>query len=169
MIAFPEPVMKKLEALARAGDALSTDHARIVLGLTAQQYQRMALQPDFPRRQHIGRKFWLNPQALLDFAVRWNRLSRGLTITQVATVIHAAITTARRLAKSPGFPNPVGDLNGRERWDRDEIVSWHRTRVGGAKLSADFDAGPDKSPKRKALAKGAHNGKSKNAKSRAEA
>jgi len=166
---FPDALMRKLEQLAAVGEAISTDQVRTVLGLTQQQYHRLTLQEDFPKRQHIGRKFWINPQRLLDFAINWNKMADGLTITQVATLIHSTIPTARRLAKRPDFPAPLGELNGRERWDREVIVVWHRTRLDGAKLGPDFDAGPDKSRKKKALTKGAHNGKKQTERRRATA
>lgn len=155
---FPDSVLKKLEQLARIGEPIPTDQAREILQLTDMQYQRMSGQNHFPKRQHVGRKFWLDVHGLLDFARRWNALCAGLTITQVATVIHASIKTTRRMARQPGFPEPLGEVNERERWDRDAIVTWHRARMGGAKLPAEIDAAPV--TKRK-TAKGAHNGKEK--------
>lgn len=169
MKTFPESVMKKLEALAREGAAISTDHVRTVTERTQQQYHRLTLQDDFPARQQVGRKFWINPQQLLDFAINWNKLAHGLTITQVAVVIHSTIPTARRLSKLPGFPEPLGEVNGRKRWDREVIVPWHRARVAGAKLEGEYDAGPDKSRKKKALAKDAHHVKKQTEKRRATA
>jgi hypothetical protein len=155
---FPDAVLKRLEQLARVGEPIPTDQAREILQLTDMQYQRMCGQNHFPKRQHVGRKFWLDVHGLLAFAQLWNALTAGLTITQVAVVIHASIKTTRRMIRQPGFPEPLGEVNDRERWDREAIVKWHRGRMGGAKLPAEIDAAPI--TKRK-TAKGAHNGKAK--------
>lgn len=148
MNVFPEQVLRRLEVLARNGDAITTEQAREVLGLTLQQFHRMVAQDDFPHRTHIGRRWWLNAQQLLDFAQRWNRLAQALTITDVARLIRRTITTARRLAREPGFPTPLGQVNGRDRWARADILEWQRASVGGAKLPPDANGGPAKSRKK---------------------
>ena len=156
---IPDPVIKKLEAAAHAGKALTTDAVRALMALTNQQYQRLTLHEGFPRRERISRKFLLNPQHLLDFALHWNALAAGVTITQVAVLIHATIPTARRLAKLPDFPEALGEVNGRKRWDREVITQWHRKRLGDAALDAEFDVGPDERKKKPAAKRGTNGGK----------
>lgn len=149
-----DQALKRLDQLARVGEALSTDQVREVLDLTTAQFHRMTLQDDFPKRSHIGRKYWLNPQKLLTFCSEWNRLAAGLTITDVARLIHATVPTARRIARQAGFPSPLGEVNGKPRWDQAELLAWHSPRVEGAKLPAPVTAGTPKG-KKKVTGKGA--------------
>lgn len=165
MNTFPDSVMKRLATLATDGEAISNDQATDVLGLTPQQYHRLTLQEDFPHRTQLRRQHWLHPQALLEFCQRWNRLACGLTVTQIARLIHCTVPTARRLTRDDTFPKPLGEIGGRDRWDRDEIVSWHRARVGGATLPAVTDAVP-KEPKPKTAAKGIRNARKQTEKRR---
>src|SRR5262245_7144954 len=106
---FRPDVMRRLQALADVGEAISTIHLRESMQLTSQQLHRLTLQADFPKRQQIGVKFWVNPVALLEFAHRWNRLARGLTITQVAQLIHSTVPTTRRLVRQADFPKSLGE------------------------------------------------------------
>jgi predicted DNA-binding transcriptional regulator AlpA len=154
-----EQALKRLEALARVGEAMHTDQAREVLGVSGPQFRRMTQQDDFPTRTHIGRKYWLNPQKLLAFCLTWNRMAAGLTITDVAHLIHATVPTARRIVRQADFPRPLGEVNGKLRWDQGEILLWHGPRVDGAKLPAPVHAGQRKA-KKKAL-KGNRHGKAK--------
>jgi predicted DNA-binding transcriptional regulator AlpA len=153
---IPDSVLAKLQAWARAGDAVSTEQARALLGLTPQQFHRRAQHGTFPRREHIGRQWFVNPQQLLEFAQGWNALARGLTLTEVGHLIHCTLATARRVTRQEGFPAPLGEFNGRERWNRDAILEWQRQRLGGAKLD-----GAAKSTPNKSTAKGKRNGKAK--------
>jgi predicted DNA-binding transcriptional regulator AlpA len=159
-----DQALKRLEHLAHVGEALSTDQVREVLDLTSAQFHRMTLQDDFPKRAHIGRKYWLNPEKLLAFCLRWNQLAAGLTITDVARLIHATVPTARRIVRQAGFPTPLGEVNGKPRWDQDELQAWHAPRVEGSKLPAPVSAGTPKG-KKKAVgkAKEKRDGKAKDA------
>lgn len=157
MNVISEQALGRLAVLARAGEALSTDQVRKVLELSSQQFHRMTLQDDFPRRAHIGRKYWLNPEKLHVFCLLWNRLAAGLTITDVAALIHTTVPTARRLARHADFPRPLGEVNGKPRWDHETIVAWHSPRVEGARLPTPAGVGT----KRKRKAKGTRNGKGK--------
>lgn len=159
MNVFPDPVLKRLEVLARDGEAITTDQAREILALTAQQFHRLVIQDDFPRREHIGLRWWLSPVALLTFGQHWNRLAVALTITDVARLMRSTLNTARRASRQRDFPKPLGQINGRERWERAAILDWQRERIGGAKLPPGADGGPTGSKPRKAKAKGQGNGK----------
>lgn len=156
---FPDQVLKRLEALARVGEAISTDQAREVLALTVQQFHRMVLQDDFPRREHIGLRWWLSPQALQVFAQHWNRLAVALTITDVARLIRSTLPTTRRASRQRDFPKPLGQINGRDRWERAAILDWQRERIGGAKLPPGANGGPEGDAPKKSKAKGRGNGK----------
>ena len=156
---FPDQVVTRLEALARVGEAITTDEAYAVLGVAQQKWHRLGgMNEDFPKRTHIGRKFWVSPQALLRFVEKWNRMATGLTITQLAQVIHSTVPTTRRMTRHADFPKPVGEINGKPRWDRDEIAAWHGPRVDGAKLPASATMAQVKGRKK---VKGIRNGKAK--------
>lgn len=163
MNTFPDQVLRRLEALAHEGHAIDTERAREGLGLTPQQFHRMVLQDDFPAREHIGRRWWLNPQQLADFAAKWNRLAVALTITDVARLIRSTVPTARRAARQSDFPKPLGQVNGRDRWETHDVQEWQRTRVGGAKLPPDANGGGGHRKPRKKTAKGARSGKAQKA------
>lgn len=162
MIEFTDQVLKRLETLVRAGDAITTETARQELGVTDQQFHRLVLQDDFPVRQHVGRRWWLSPQGLLEFALRWNRLTRALTITEVARLIRSTLPTTRRAARLPDFPKPLGQVNWRDRWERADILEWQRQRIGGAKLPPGANGGTTPRPRKK-TAKGTRSGKAQKA------
>lgn len=147
---FSEQVIQHLNQLVKAGQAIDTDQAKDCLGMNAQQFQRMATQDSltFPERKRIGRKWYLNPALLQQWALAWNALIRGIAVSGVASLIHSTVPTARRMSRAPGFPAPLGKINGRERWARAEIVEWQRKRVDGAKLPPIADV-PAETPKRR--------------------
>jgi len=159
--AIAENVLRRLEAHAKAGNAITTDQVREDMGLTRQQLHGFTLEDGFPPREQIGRKFWIDPVALYAFAKHWNALAAGITITDVATLLRMKLTTARRTSTGPNFPKPLGAYSGRDRWDRAAIIEWHRTRFGGAKLPPEADVDTRPVAKRKHAAKGPRDGKPK--------
>jgi predicted DNA-binding transcriptional regulator AlpA len=167
--AIAENVMRRLEALAKAGEAITTDQVRADMGLTRQQLHGYTLEDGFPPRKQIGRKFWVNPVALLAFAKHWNALAAGITITDVATLLRMTIATARRTVRAEDFPRPLGSYNGRDRWDRAAIIEWHRPRVGGAKLPPEADVDTHTTEKKPRTAKGTRDGKAQKGKAGARA
>jgi predicted DNA-binding transcriptional regulator AlpA len=167
--AIPENVMRRLEALAKNGEAITTDQVREDMGLTRQQLHQYTLEDDFPPREQIGRKFWVNPVALYAFAATWNALAAAITITDVAILLRMTIATARRTVRAADFPRPLGHYNGRDRWDRAAIIEWHRPRVGGAKLPPDADVDTQSTSKRTRTAKGTRDGKAQKGKAGARA
>jgi len=157
--AIAETIMRRLEALAKAGDAITTDQVRADMSLTRQQLHQFTLEDGFPARKQIGRKFWVNPVALYTFAKDWNVLAAGITITDVATLLRMTIATARRAVRAETFPRPLGSYNGRDRWDRNAIIEWHRMRGGGAKLPPEADVATQAIAKKPRTAKGSRDGK----------
>ena len=155
-----DQVLRRLEALAKVGEGISTNQVREVMHLTPLQLHTYTLQPSFPARQHIGRMNWVNPEKLLAFAHLWNKRARGCTLSDVAALLRCTVPTARRLARSPGFPRPLGQVHGRDRWDRAEIIDWHRPRLEGARLPPGADVDEER-PQRKRTPKGGRNGKPK--------
>lgn len=158
MNVISEQALARLSALVRAGEALSTDQVRQVLALSSQQFHRMTLQDEFPHRAHIGRKFWVNPEKLLAFCHLWNALAAALTITDVARLIHCTVPSARRMTRQSDFPRPLGEVNGKPRWDQEAVTAWHSPRADGAKLPAPVSQAR---AKRKTLAKGTRHAKGK--------
>ena len=162
MNVISEPAIKRLEQLARVGEAITTRQVREVLGISRLVLHGMTLHPAFPKRQQIGKNFWVNPERLLAFAHSWNKQAAGVPITAVAHLLHATVPTARKLVRRDDFPKPIGDMNGRKVWDPAEIAAWHGPRVEGAKLPAGADIAPRKTVKKKvATAKGTRHGKAK--------
>jgi len=128
---------------------MRTTAIREVLQISQQQLHRLTLAEDFPARIQISRSFWVNPEGLLAFARRWNNLCDGIPASEVASLIRSTMHTARRLMRSPDFPQSLGLLNGRDRWDRAAIIEWHRKRGDGAKLPPGADVVPDRAAKKK--------------------
>lgn len=144
-----EQVLRRLEVLAKTGDLLSTLQVREVMALSRQALHRLTFCDDFPTQTHISRQWWVHPQALLEFAHRWNALCDGIPLYEVAALIRSTPHTTRRLLRAADFPKALGQLNGRDRWERAAVVTWHRARGGGASLPPGADVGTPRGPRKK--------------------
>jgi len=169
LLLVPDNAIRRLDALAKSGHAVSTDQVREVLALTRQQFQRMTDRPEFPARERVGLKIWVSPAEVLAFVHRWNALANGIALRDLAALLRTTFSTARRMVRAEGFPPPLGEVNGRDRWDAGAVTDWHRARFHGAKLPPEADVSKAPKPKHKPAAKGNRDGKAKGEKEKPRA
>jgi hypothetical protein len=124
---------KALAQLRAKGDKqlITTEDARELVGLSEQQWRRLARLKFFPDPVGVGRSRCWNPGDLVTFFAKLIAIHEGMTFTQVAEFVHSTTYTLRDLADAKKFIEPIGYVHGHPRYAREEVEAWYRERLGG--------------------------------------
>jgi predicted DNA-binding transcriptional regulator AlpA len=143
---FAERVLATLRA---KGDTrlLRTEDARVLVGLTHRQWERLARLSNFPKRHRVGRLWCINGRELADFFTALNAVHAGMTLSQIAKYAHSTTATLHNFVDSGRFPKPIGFVHGHPRFARATVEEWFSERLGGLKPPAFADEASRKKKK----------------------